>query len=155
MNPMTSYEHCQQTWDDALAVLASWISAFTVISRPEQLNFDVVADMMAEMPGGLQRFPHGIPLDSDAIFIDCALDKCPRRPDEVIVIPDCGMTSRHPFRMPLAGLNRFIAEFEYEDGSHRLGLLDGASDILFAFNTGQMLLIDHDERVWFSQASSH
>lgn len=57
--------------------------------------------------------------------------------------------------MPLAALIRFVAEFEYEDGSHRLGLLDGASDILFAFNTGEMLLIDHDERTWFSQASRY
>jgi hypothetical protein len=152
---MTSYEHYQQTWDDALAVLATWIPAFIVISRPEQLSFDVVADMMAEMPGGLQRFPHGIPLDYDAIFIDCALDMCPHRPDEVIVIPDCGMPSRHPFRMPLADLIRFVGKFEYEVGLHRLGLLDGASDILFAFNTGELLFIDHDERVWFSQASSH
>ena len=70
------------------------------------------------------------------------------------MIPDSGETSRLPFRLPLTELIQFVAEFSYDSGMRLSGLLDGASDIFFGFDTGDMLFVDHDERIWFTPARS-
>ena len=144
---MASYTHALLTWSNALEVLSTWIPSFSSISRPDQLSFDSVAAIMSAMPEGMQAVEANYPLDSDLTFINGAMLSPPR---EVIVIPDCGMVSCRPFRLPSSDLKRFIDGFERENGVWRVGLLDGASDILFVFDTGDMLLIDHDERVWFA-----
>ena len=147
---MNTFDHAQQSWTDALTTLAVWLSGFRASLQPQELCFDSVSNIMASVSGGFQSF--GI-VDYDAAFISAALDHCSRRPSEVIVIPDCGMVVRLPFRLPVTELIRFI--LEYEQVSPRMGLLDGASDIFFGFDTGDMLLVDHDERVWFTPALTH
>jgi len=146
---VTSYPQAQQPWDNALTVLALWIPGFKEITRPEQLSFDGVARIMNAVPEGFQSIPAGSP-ESDPGFIEAALDLCRQPPSEVIVVPDCGMVSRLPRRLPVSGLAQFITEYKYVSGSHCFGLLDGVSDIFFGFDTGDMLLVDHDERIWFS-----
>jgi len=146
-----AYEHALLSWDEALATLAHWIPGFATVTGPHQLSFDSVAQIMASVSGGFQTLPPAL-LDSDAAFIDTVLDRCSERPSEVVVIPDCGMTSRLPLRLPLTELIQFVADFDYDSGTHQFGLLDGASDIFFAFDTGDMLFIDHDERIWFTPA---
>ncbi len=47
-----------------------------------------------------------------------------------------------------------IKLFDQEVGSESMGLRDGASGILFAFDTGGLMLLNHDERVWFSKAAA-
>ena len=146
---MASYPQAQQSWDNTLAVLAIWIPGFKEITRPEQLSFDCVARIMKVVPYGFQSIPAGN-LDFDTPFIAAALDRCPQPPSEVIVVPDCGMVSRLPLRLPVSGLTQFVIEYDYVSGSHCFGLLDGVSDIFFGFDTGDMLLVDHDERIWFT-----
>ncbi len=146
---MASYIHAQQPWDDALAVLAAWVPRFSEVTRPEQLSFDCVAGIMSAVPDGFQTI-FTAPPDSDSAFIDVVLDQCRQRPCEVIVVPDLGMVSRLPLRLPVSELTRFVTEFDYVSGSRSLSLLDGASDTFFGFDTGDMLLVDHDERIWFS-----
>lgn len=148
---MPAYEHALLSWDEALATLAHWIPGFATVTGPHQLSFDTVAQIMASVSGGFQTLPPAL-LDSDAAFIDSALARCSERPSEVVVIPDCGMTSRLPLRLPLTELIQFVADFDYASGTHQFGLLDGASDIFFGFDTGDMLFIDHDERIWFTPA---
>ncbi len=144
------FYHAQQSWTDALTTLAVWLPGFRAVLQPQELCFDSVSNIMASGSGGFQSF--GI-VDYDAAFIGAALYHCSRRPSEVIVIPDCGMVGRLPFRLPVPELIRFI--LEYEQFSPRMGLLDGTSDIFFGFDTGDMLLVDHDERVWFTPSSTH
>ena len=148
---MPAYAHALLSWDEALTMLAHWIPGFATVTGPHQLSFDTVAQIMASVSGGFQSLAPA-QLDSDAAFIDSALDRCRERPSEVIVIPDCGMTSRMPLRLPLTELVQFVAEFDYDSGTHQFGLLDGASDIFFGFDTGDMLFVDHDERIWFTPA---
>ena len=148
-----AYEHVLASWDDALDTLATWIPGFATITQPHQLSFDSVVQIMVSASGGFQTLPPAV-LDSDASFIASALDRCRERPSEVIVIPDCGMTSRLPFRFPLTELIQFVADFSYDSGMRQFGLLDGASDIFFGFDTGDMLFVDHDERIWFTPARS-
>ncbi|MCB1086843.1 MAG: hypothetical protein KDM63_07345 [Verrucomicrobiae bacterium] len=115
------------------------------------MSFDTVAQIMASVSGGFLTLPPAL-LDGDAAFIDSALERCRERPSEAIVIPDCGMVARLPLRLPLTELIQFVAEFDYECGTHHFGLLDGASDVFFGFDTGDMLFVDHDERIWFTPA---
>ncbi len=150
---MPSYTHLQQTWDDALATLGDWIPGFCGVTRPDQLGFDTVAGIMEAVPQGFQTVSPTL-LDADAVFIDAALDRCRELPSEVIVIPDCGSVSRLPLRLPVSELVKFVGDFDHVSGSHCIGLLDGATDIFFGFDTGDMLLVDHDERVWFSPSST-
>lgn len=146
---MALYIHKQQSWNYALSVLANWIPGFNEITRPEQLSFDSVAGIIARVPDGFQSISAEF-LDSDAAFIEVTLDRCQQRPSEVIVIPDCGMVSRLPLRLSVSELVHFVGEFDYEYGTNCIGLLDGCSDVFFGFDTGDMLLVDHDERIWFS-----
>ena len=148
-----TYDHALQTWDDALAILASWAPEFSNITRPEQLSFDSVSAVMASVPQGFQRIADSLPLDDDASFFGAAVARFTHPPADVLVIPDCGMVSRRPFRLPVVEFYRFAAEFVYESGAHRFGLLDGASDLLLAFDTGDIVLVDHDERVWFTPST--
>ena len=148
---VSAYVHALLSWDDALTTLAHWIRGFATVTGPHQLSFDTVVQIMASVSGGFQTLPPAL-LNRDAAFIDSALDRCRERPSEVIVIPDCGMTSRLPLRLPLTELIQFVGEFDYDSGTHKFGLLDGASDIFFGFDTGDMLFVDHDERIWFTPA---
>lgn len=142
---VNTFDYAQRTWSDALTTLSEWIPRFRNNLQPEQLSFDSIASIMSTVPSGFQSF--GI-ADNDAGFFDRALCHCSHRPSEVIIIPDCGMVARFPFRLPVAEVINFI--YEFEQTSPRMGLLDGTSDIFFGFDTGDMLLVDHDERVWFT-----
>lgn len=149
---MASYTHAQQSWDNALAVLAAWIPGFRGIAQPEQLSFDCVGAIMTAVTDGFQRISP-VSADSDPDFIDLALDQCRQPPSEVIIVPDCGMVSRPPLRLPVSELRQFVEDFDDVSGPHPFGLMDGVSDIFFGFDTGDMLLVDHDERIWFSPSS--
>jgi hypothetical protein len=147
---VNTFDHAEQTWADAINTLSEWLPSFRNILLPEQLSFDSVASIMASVPGGFQSF--GI-VDYGGAFRGRALGHCALRPSEVINVPECGMVGRLPLRLPVAELIRFTDEFEQACPS--MGLLDGASGIFFGFDTGDILLVDHDERVWFTPSSAY
>ena len=132
--------------------LHQWIPAFQTITDPRALSFDSVVAVMVASSGGMPDLSPAL-LDCDGVFIGQAIGRFIRPPQQVIVIPDCGMVSRLPHRIPVSALRKFISDFD--DPASHLGLFDGASDILFAFDTSEMILVDHDERIWITPANSH
>lgn len=140
------------TWKDTMSILQQWIPAFLAITDPHALSFDSVVAVMEASPGGFHELAPTL-LDCDGVFIEQAIGRFDLPPQQVIVIPDCGMVSRLPHRMPVSALSKFLSEFD--DPVSNLGLFDGASDIFIAFDTTEMILVDHDERIWITPAIPH
>ena len=140
------------TWDDTMSTLHQWIPAFQSITEPRALSFDSAVAVMEASSGGMPNLSPAL-LDCDGVFIEKAIGSFIRPPQQVIIIPDCAMVSRLPHRFPVSSLSKFISDFD--DPASHLGLFDGASDILFAFDTADMILVDHDERIWITQANPH
>lgn len=147
---MAPCEHTQLSWEDALAILRMRVPGFSTITRPEQLSFDSVASIMSAVPVGFQRIVQDDSDELETFVSEKVLPDLLARTQEVIVIQDCGMVSRLPFRLAAGNVIQFLERFEREEDGLRCGLFDGVSDILFVFDHGGMLLIDHDERIWFS-----
>ncbi|WP_050030589.1 hypothetical protein [Verrucomicrobium sp. BvORR034] len=150
----TGYKAEPLSWEVALATLTKWVPGFASMKTLKQLSFDAVASIMAAAPGGFQRIVQDVSSNLETFIIENVLPGILPRTREVIVIPDCGMVSLLPLRLTDDDFTRFVEEFERQEGGRPIGLLDGVSDILFVFDTGDLLLIDHDERIWFSSTAN-
>lgn len=115
--------------------------------KARDFGFDNITSLMARQPGGMVAFDATIP-DWDGLFLQRCQEYFAHQPREILIFPDCGDIAQLPLRLAADYLTRFIAA--YEQGPKGLGLLSSGADVLLAVDTGGLILVDHDERVWLA-----
>lgn len=136
----------QLSWQDAFNLLQSWVPDFAVPTKARDFGFDSAASMMARQPSGLVAFDDGSIPDLEGHFLPCCRERFARQGEEVLVIPDCGDAAQLPIRVTADRLVEFTANYQGCSGN----LLGCGADVLFVFDTGDLVLVDHDERVWLA-----
>jgi len=134
------------TWDEGLQILHAWLPDSALFKDPKDLSFD--SAVAAITSGGRFLTPSALVVDGDDEEMMRKLFAAAGWPvvGKVLVIPDCGDVSKPPLLCELASLSQMVAN--YSAPSTGRGLFDGGSDVLFVRETGEALLIDHDERCW-------